>query len=210
MFKIAFEKHVPQKKKYLRATHSIFVTKELSKAIMLRSKLRKRFLKDRTEESRCKYKKQSNVCVYLLKKNKKEYYENIDISNLTDSNKFWKTVKPIFGSKIKSRNSITLVEGTKIIQEERELAKTFNEFFVSIVKNLVINEILLPTSSSETRNLESIIVKFENHLSIVTIRNLIDKNSIFSFKEIGKTKVIKEIKNLDIKKGLLSSDIPTG
>ena len=43
----------------------------------------------------------------------------------------------------------------------------------------------------------------------MTIRNRIDKNSIFSFKEIGKTEVIKEIKNLDIKKGSLSSDIPT-
>ena len=115
---------------------------------MLRLKLRKRFLKDRTEEWRCKHKKQRNVCIHLLKKAKKDYYENIVVSNLTDSNKFWKTVKPIFGSKIKSRNSITLVECTKVIQEERELAKTFNEFFVSIIKNLGINENLLPTSSS--------------------------------------------------------------
>ena len=43
----------------------------------------------------------------------------------------------------------------------------------------------------------------------MTIRNHIDKNSIFSLKEIGRAEVIKEIKNLDIKKGLLSSDIPT-
>ena len=94
-------------------------------------------------------------------------------------------MKPIFGNKIKSRNSITLAEGTKVIQEEGELAKTFNEFFVSIKKNLGINGNILSTSSSETRNVESIIVKFENHPSIVTIRNRIDKNSIFSFKEIG-------------------------
>ena len=63
----------------------------------------------------------------------------------------------IFGSKIKSKNSITLDEGTKIIQEEGELAKTFKEFFVSIVKNLGTNENLLHTSLSETRNIESII-----------------------------------------------------
>ena len=81
MFKTVFEKHATVKKKYLKANHSKFLTKELSKAVMLRSKLRKRFLKDITEESRCKYKKQ---------KAKKDYYENIEISNLTDSNKFWK------------------------------------------------------------------------------------------------------------------------
>ena len=93
------------------------------------------------------------------------------------------------------------MKAKKIIQEEGELAKTFNDFFVSIVKNLGINENLLYTSSSETRNIESIIAKFENHPGIVTIRNRFDENSIFSFKEIGKTNLIKEIKNLDIKKG---------
>ena len=51
-------------------------------------------------------------------------------------------MRPNFGSKIKSKNSITLVERTKIIQEEGELAKTFNEFFVSILKNLGIYDLL--------------------------------------------------------------------
>ena len=83
MFKIIFEKHAPLKNKCLRANHSKFVTKELSKAIMPRSKLRKMFLKDRAEESRSKYKKQRNVCVYLLKKAKKDYYANVDISILS-------------------------------------------------------------------------------------------------------------------------------
>ena len=154
---------------------------------MLRSKFRKRYLKDETEESRCKYKKQRDVCVHLLKKAKNDYYENTGISKLTDSNKFWKTVKPIFGSKINSKNSITLVERTKIIQEEEELAQTLNEFFVSIVKNLVINENLLLTPSFDKRNVEFAIAKFKNHPSIVTIRNRFDENSTFSFKEIGKT-----------------------
>ena len=69
MFKNIFEKYSVLKK-YLRANHSKFVTKEL---IIWKSKLRKIFLKDRTEESRCKYKKQKNVCVFLLKKAKKDY-----------------------------------------------------------------------------------------------------------------------------------------
>ena len=44
---------------------------------------------------------------------------------------------------------------------------------------------------------------------IVTAHNRFDKNSTLFFKEIMKAEVIKEIKNLDIKKGSLSSDIPT-
>ena len=42
MFETVFEKHTPLKNKYLRANYSKFVTEELSKATMLRSKLRKR------------------------------------------------------------------------------------------------------------------------------------------------------------------------
>ena len=118
-------------------------------------------------------------------------------------------MRPIFVSKIKPKTSIAIDEGTKIIREEGELAKTFIEFFVSIIKNLGINENLLHTSSSETRNIESIIAKFENAASIVTIRKRFDENSIFSFKEIGKVEVIKEIKNLDINKRSLSNGIPT-
>ena len=60
--------------------------------------------------------------VYIyLKKAEKDYYENVDISTLTDFNKFWKTVRPIFGSKIKSRNSITLVEGKKNYSRRRRI-----------------------------------------------------------------------------------------
>ena len=118
-------------------------------------------------------------------------------------------MRPIFVSKIKPKSSITLDEGTKIIREEGELAKTFIEFFVSIIKNPEINENLPHTSSSETRNIESISAKFENAASIVTIRKRFDENSIFSFKEIGKVEVIKEIKNLDINKRSLSNGIPT-
>ena len=49
-------------------------------------------------------------------------------------------------------------------------------------------------------NVESITAKFEDHPSIVTILNHIDKNSIFSFTEIGKTEVIKELKILTLRK----------
>ena len=54
------------KTKFLRANHSKFVTKELSKAIMLRTKPRNQFLKKWTLEARTKYNKQRNICVSLF------------------------------------------------------------------------------------------------------------------------------------------------
>ena len=45
-----FDKHVP-KKRYIRSNHKPFINNEISKAIMTRSRLRNRFLKNRSEEN---------------------------------------------------------------------------------------------------------------------------------------------------------------
>ena len=44
------DKYAPVKKKYLRANHPTVMTKEVRKAIMIRSKLRNKFLKDKNEQ----------------------------------------------------------------------------------------------------------------------------------------------------------------
>ena len=131
--------HVPLKTKFLRANHANFVSKELTKAIMLRSKLRNKYLIEKSEEARLLYKKQRNVCVFLLKKAKKEYYENLDLQNVTDTKRFWKTVKPVFGNKAETCNTVSLIEKSTVIKSEKALAKTFYEFFVNIVPNLDID-----------------------------------------------------------------------
>ena len=48
--------HAPMKTKYIRANNSPFVNKEISKAIMVRSRLRNKSLKLKTIESREAYK----------------------------------------------------------------------------------------------------------------------------------------------------------
>ena len=45
-------KHAPLKRKYVRANEAPFMTKELHKAIMKRSKLRKKFLRTQTNDDR--------------------------------------------------------------------------------------------------------------------------------------------------------------
>ena len=64
-------KHAPQKQRYLRANHKPFINSEISKAIMIRSRMRNCFLKHRSDESRRLFQKQRNKCVSLLRKLKK-------------------------------------------------------------------------------------------------------------------------------------------
>ena len=70
--------------KYLQANHSSFISKDLSKDIMLRTKLRNQFLKLKTHESRLGYNKQRNLSVTLLRKAKKKYYTDLKISVVSD------------------------------------------------------------------------------------------------------------------------------
>ena len=85
-------KHAPIKKKYILANYANFVTKALRKAIMLRSRLRNIFLKEKSLESKKAYNKQRHICVKMVKRAKKEHYKNIILTEITGNKKFWKTV----------------------------------------------------------------------------------------------------------------------
>ena len=79
--------YAPMKQKCLRANHGRFMTKYLHQAIMNRSRLSNKFLRDRTDISREEYKNQRNLCVSLLKKAKKDHFVNLDIKSVTDNKK---------------------------------------------------------------------------------------------------------------------------
>ena len=40
------------------------------------------------------YRKQRNFCSKLYKKERKKYNNNLDLNDIADNKKFWKTVKP--------------------------------------------------------------------------------------------------------------------
>ena len=86
-FLTVINKYAPKKKKYLKANHANFVTKELRKAIMKRSELRNDFFKDRKDASQRGYRKQRNLCATLLRKAKKQYFSNLEPKLITDNNK---------------------------------------------------------------------------------------------------------------------------
>ena len=89
----------PINTKTIRFNNNVLMTKELRKEIMKRLKLRNKFNKNRNHENWCNFKFQRNYWVRLLKKTKKQYYENLSVKNVMDNQIFWKTVKPYFSDK---------------------------------------------------------------------------------------------------------------
>ena len=81
---------------------------------MLRSKLRNQYLKCKSEEARARFKIQRNLCVTLLRKARRNYYENLELGRVNDSKKFWNAVKPVFGNKVTTRSNITLIGNQKV------------------------------------------------------------------------------------------------
>ena len=116
----------------MRANQTPFYTKILSKDIMSKSSLRNNFFNTKSDIDRKTYNKQLNYVVSLLRKENKDFYGNLDISKVTDNRAFWKIVKPKISDKVKIRSKITLVEDDKILSQDAEIAKTFNEYFINI------------------------------------------------------------------------------
>ena len=58
-------RHIPLKKKILRANHSSYMSKTLIKGIMRRSYLENKYLKKKTDHYLRAYKKQKNYCSRL-------------------------------------------------------------------------------------------------------------------------------------------------
>ena len=70
-----------------------------------------------------------------MKKAKKEHFANLDVNSVTDSKIFWQIVKPLFQIKLPT---IKLVENNEMIDDEIEIAKLFNEYFLNIFERSVI------------------------------------------------------------------------
>ena len=130
----------PIKNKYPCGNQMPFMTKNLSKEIMTRSRSRNKYLKHKTEENRLLCTQQRNTYVSLLGKTKINYYGNLDEKDITDNKKCWKTVKPLLSDKSINSDKIYLNENGELINSESKTAEVLNEFFSNIVKNLKIPE----------------------------------------------------------------------
>ena len=122
----------------------------------------------------------------MIRSEKKNFFSNINISDVTDNKTFWKKVKPFFTDKIKTKSKITLIEkkidsqesqkeivSEKIITEDQTVAEVFKKFFINIVPNLKIstdhgydNDFI-----ANDDQVTNAVNKFRNHPSIIMIKN---------------------------------------
>ena len=110
------------------------MTKELHKAIMNRSRLRKKCLKDRAEANQKNFKLQRTFRKILLRTTKKSYCSNLDIKKLQVTKPSGNlTIIPFFTKGPLEVERINLIEDGKNISNDTELCNIFNDFFSNII-----------------------------------------------------------------------------
>ena len=115
----------------------------------------------------------------------------------------------MLSKKINSNERITLIENDEIIKTEKETAKFLNAFFSNIVQNLQEYNVEDPICENINDPLLKAIVRYRNHPSIVAIKKFCNSKSHFSFKNVQKEEILKELNNLNINKTIQNTDIPT-
>ena len=145
----------------------------------------------------------------LLRKTKKEFYNNLNVKYITENKLFWKTVKPSFTDKTLKDERITLVENNKVVSDESELVEIFSKYFGNIVQNLGTDGLTNNSSDNDAVTIRQAIEKHQNHPSIKVIRENIDTTNTFSFDLINPECMSKIKNNLDPSKATQQGDIST-
>ena len=100
----------------------------------------------------------------------------------------------------------TLIEADKVVSEDREVAETFKPYFETIVENLGINSKFMSEEPVSNESVNNIISKFQNHPSIIIIKE--NHHGHFSFSTVEVEDVDRETASLDESKTIQQTDIP--
>ena len=77
----AIQRHAPLKKRYVQAAQAPFMNKKINKEIMKMLRLRNKFLNRKGDIDRKTYNKRRNLCVSLVRSEKKHFRNNIRVTS---------------------------------------------------------------------------------------------------------------------------------
>ena len=83
-----------------------------------------------------KYKKHKKFCSRLYKKERKKYFDTLDVNKITDNKAFLKNIQPVFSEKRKFANKVTHEDSEKnILSDDTLVSEKLNNFFSKCNKN---------------------------------------------------------------------------
>ena len=126
-FRRVLDKHAPLKTKRVRGNQSPFMTKELSKVVMNKSKTRNKYIKQLSRENFLAIKTAKNYSNNLTRTTKKNFFQNVTKSGFASDKKFWNIVKPFLTNKgFLTDDNISINFNDNLVTDKTKLANLFN------------------------------------------------------------------------------------
>ena len=146
----------------------------------------------------------------ILKKAKRNYYRNLDLKDLTDSRKFWHSVKPVFTDTVQVCQSVTLIENGEFVSEGLVIAEVFSHYFTNITKELEIieNKVHLSSTTGIDHPIDIAIVKYSKYPSIKKIKEKLTPSNLFTFRNITTLEALHQVEKLNANKASPICSIP--
>ena len=209
------DKHAPLKSKKIRGNNKPFVTKELRKAIINRSRLRNKYNTWKSRENYVAYRQAKRECDKLTDIAKTKYFTKATEKGISNNKEFWKIMKPALTNKgIISSDVIILEENGELISDESRLVNIFNDHYINIVESTLgasPNSMGDPSDPNrDETTVREILVRFKDHPSICKIRDHMSGTTFgnFSLPLATREEVNKIISDIDTSKSCGPDKIP--
>ena len=204
-FENVANRHAPMKSKIIRGNHAPFVTKQLLKEIRYRSRLKHKYLKEKSIASKIAFKKQRNKCTKIKRESIKAYFKKVADRG---QKSFWKTINPFLSNKCShGQESYILHENGGLIRDPKAIADIFNEYYTNIVEYTTGKPpVIIPVSNSGDI-IGEILDYYKDHESLVNIKNR-DLNESYEISPANEEQVYKIIMNLNVAKATGIDNIP--
>ena len=129
------------------------MNKSFSKIILQKSKVRNKYLKWPSRKNFLNYEKVKNICNSLVRKSKKEYFQNVSNANSSHSKSVWNAVKSFVSNKRAISNENIIIKAQKeekvkvkgleneihidangLIKDDKMLVDLSNNYYINIVE----------------------------------------------------------------------------
>ncbi len=139
------DKHMPLKKvshKEFKQQYKPWITHTILRQIEDRNKLLSNYAKCKDPTTKAdiytQYKQLKNIVTDMIRKSKKDYYQNYFTKHKEDLRKTWQGIREIINIKNKNTGHPTCInDGDKNLTDPTQIANKFNDFYVSIADNIL-------------------------------------------------------------------------
>ena len=213
LFRLVLDKHAPLKVAKVRGNQGPFMTRELCKAIMNKSKIRSKYQKWPPRENVLALKEAKKFCNKLPKSVKKAYFRKVTGKGFVNNKAFWNTVKTFLTNKGFLTNKTIAIENKgKIIPDKSKLVNLFNSHYINIVEKTSGCPPEIEGNPENKTNgistVQSIIRKYQTHPSTLNIKSKNTVNNTFDVPAATSEQINKIIKKLNAKKATGPDKIP--